>query len=131
MGDVLFLPAQYACDLTPTSKGADYIGPVPIFAESALSRRECVHLLWSGTDSRLTNGAFGDHYSSPSDGSLYPPGRRTIAAKVRSGLAELREASAPMALMACRVFAIAVRSNHQRHDKPPMIAKQVTSSALN
>src|SRR5262249_3083352 len=76
-------------------------------------------------------GAFGDHYSSPSDGSLYPPGRRTIAAKVRSGLAELREASAPMALMACRVFAIAVRSNHQRHDKPPMIAKQVTSSALN
>jgi len=34
-----------------------------------------------------------------------------------------------MALMACRVFAIAVRSNHERHDKQPMSAKQVTSSS--
>src|SRR5262249_56536494 len=97
MGDVLFLRAQYACDLTPTSKCADYIGPVPIFAESALSRRECVHLLWSGTDSRLTNGAFCDRYLSPFYGSLYPPGRRGISAKVRSGVAELLGAACPKA----------------------------------
>src|SRR5262245_31237327 len=36
-----------------------------------------------------------------------------------------------MALMACRVFAIAVRSNHQRHDKPPISQNRSQARALN
>jgi len=31
-------------------------------------------------------------------GSLYPPGRKTVRARFRRGVAELQEASAPMAL---------------------------------
>src|SRR5262245_33287173 len=98
MGDGLFLCAQNACDLAQTSKDAHHVRPLSLFAQSALSRRKRVHFLRRGAALRIANGAFRYRDSYSLDGSLYPPGRKTISARVRCGVAELHAASAPMAL---------------------------------
>src|SRR5262249_28935653 len=100
MGHGPFLCAQDARDLAHASEDADYVRPVPLLAEYALSRRTRVQFLRCGTALRVANCSRGDRFSPSPDGSFCPPGGTTVRARFRCGVGELQQASAPMALVA-------------------------------